>query len=743
MSIRNRIVAAISMALFFVLVGTGAASALWLSFNSVGATVKVANLADACTNVTQMLNASFEQPAQASTLGYANDGQMNGWRAKGANGQPVRIEIWNGYDNVPAGVGSQFVELNADEPGTIYQSLTTTPGQTLQWSFLHRGRSGVDTMELFIGAVNAGVSQGSFSDGTGVWNRYSGAYVVPAGQSTTELSFKAVSAAGGPSIGNFLDDVSFGTGPCLTAQTAVTNVTLAGTSYRPGDVLEYTTTVSNVGSSLSQNSIFAGVVPEGLEYQANSITIDGVARTDALAGDQANYVTADRKVVARIGNGATDTLGGTIAQGTQTVVIKYRVKVPAAATGVSYAFTPTVAYVNGLASGWVRTATSNTVTITTVGGADLSTVVTATPSSVGRTSTTATAVQWTWVVTNNGNIPSGGTVTVPISIPTAATLTGNAVPTIAAGQTGSCTLTSCTTTPAIAVGHSRTFSVTRTVTTAAVPGTAYTLTASASSSVADYVAANNSGSATVTVTDTAAPNKPVAYAFASRGQVQLNWPIPADNVGVVSYRIYRAGIAIATTSDLLYVDAGLNASTPYTYTITAIDAAGNESVPSDVMSVTTPATLSATQRFTLRTTHATPYLCFTPDTVANAADIDQNTCGASNNQVGSTAQRVVFTNAGDGFYRITPQNNANLAWAIEPGTNQLLDGAKLQLNTWSSADNQEWAQVAEPGGYVRFINKLTNKCLDINGQSTTLGLQFQQYTCNNTVAQRFTMTAVN
>ena len=743
MTLRSRIIAAISMGLFFVLVGTAAATAYWQSTASVGATVKVANLADSCTNVTSMLNASFEEPAQASNLGYANDGTMPGWRAKNAAGQPVRIEIWNGYDNIPAGVGDQFVELNADVPGTIYQSLTTTPGQTLQWSLLHRGRQGVDTMELFIGAVGAGVSQGSFSDGTGQWTRYSGAYVVPAGQTTTELSFKAVTAAGGDSIGNFLDDVSFGSGPCLTATTSVANITLPGSVYRPGDTLEYTTLVKNSGSSLSQNSTFEGVVPAGLNYVPESITVDGVPKTDAAAGDTANFVTATRAVAARLGSGATDSVGGTVAQGTQTATVKFRVTVPVSAMGASFGFTPEVEYVNGLAPTWTRSATSNTVTVAVPNGADLSTVVTVSPSAIGRPGGVST-VTWTWVVTNNGNAASGPTTTVPISIPTNGGITGTTVPVIAANQVGTCSVSSCTTTPAIAVGQSRTFSVSRTVPSTATIGTAYTLTASASSSVPDYFPANNSGSATATVADIQAPSVSVlSAANTTRTQTTLNWTAATDNVGVTGYNVYRAGVLIAsTTGALTYTNVGLLPSTTYLYTVKAVDAAGNESAASNSVTVTTFP--QSAQKFLIKTTHVN--LCFTAagSSVAENTAVTQDACATGATAL--TYQRWYAVNAGDGYWSFLPQNSATMAWAILPGANSANDGQKMQLVSYTGATNQQWLYVQDSpqnGSIGHFVNRMTGKCADINGQSQTPGLQVQQWTCNGSVAQSFSLTAVN
>ena len=39
-----------------------------------------------------------------------------------------------------AASGTQFAELNANEPGALYQDVLTTPGAKLYWKLYHRGR---------------------------------------------------------------------------------------------------------------------------------------------------------------------------------------------------------------------------------------------------------------------------------------------------------------------------------------------------------------------------------------------------------------------------------------------------------------------------------------------------------------------------------------------------------------------------------------------------------------------------
>lgn len=74
----------------------------------------------------------------------------------------------------------------------------------------------------------------------------------------------------------------------------------------------------------------------------------------------------------------------------------------------------------------------------------------------------------------------------------------------------------------------------------------------------------------------------------STSQINLSWSPSTDDFGVIGYRIYRDLINVATTTNVTtYSDTGLNPATTYEYTITAIDAAYNESGHSATSSATT------------------------------------------------------------------------------------------------------------------------------------------------------------
>ena len=55
------------------------------------------------------------------------------------------------YMGVPAPAGEQYVELDANSPDTLWQTARLAPGAAQYWSFLHRGRNGIESVELSIG----------------------------------------------------------------------------------------------------------------------------------------------------------------------------------------------------------------------------------------------------------------------------------------------------------------------------------------------------------------------------------------------------------------------------------------------------------------------------------------------------------------------------------------------------------------------------------------------------------------
>ncbi|MEK7509220.1 MAG: fibronectin type III domain-containing protein [Patescibacteria group bacterium] len=90
------------------------------------------------------------------------------------------------------------------------------------------------------------------------------------------------------------------------------------------------------------------------------------------------------------------------------------------------------------------------------------------------------------------------------------------------------------------------------------------------------------------------PPPTVTGSAASASQINLTWSASADISGIAEYRVFRNGRVVGIVNGITrsYVDTGLGdgglqPSTTYSYTVNAADAAGNWSVQSSPVSITT------------------------------------------------------------------------------------------------------------------------------------------------------------
>lgn len=113
----------------------------------------------------------------------------------------------------------------------------------------------------------------------------------------------------------------------------------------------------------------------------------------------------------------------------------------------------------------------------------------------------------------------------------------------------------------------------------------------------NVASANNSGNEPVlsiqTTTggggDTQAPSVPTGLASSNvtASSVDLDWNASTDNVGVTGYKIYTNGSNPVSVTGTSATVTNLSASTSYTFTVSAVDAAQNESAQSSGVGVTT------------------------------------------------------------------------------------------------------------------------------------------------------------
>ncbi|MDI6099525.1 hypothetical protein QLQ12_13055 [Actinoplanes sp. NEAU-A12] len=458
-----------------------------------------------CPTAVTLTNGDFEQPViPAGTVQILSRTLIPGWQTTAPD---KMIELWRGYGGVPAASGSQHAELNANVVSTLYQDLATTPGQTLRWQLNHRGRTGTDTMAVMIGPpAGSLIQQGpNISDPKTAWGTYTGTYTVPAGQTSTRFAFKSVSSAtADPSVGNFLDGISFGSAACLTTTTSVVN-TGGATTANVGDTLTYTVTARNDGGSPARLSAISDALPAGTTYVPGSLrSVSGSTTTkptDAAGDDAGEYVGGSRAVNLRVGAGAGSASGGTLAPG-ESQTLSYQVTVNSSTAGTTLNNDAATSYTETVTNS-PATSTSNTAAIAVNPAADLSvTAALVTPAVVA-----GQAAGYTLTASNAGP-SSAGTVQLIGTVP--AGLTG--VTATSAG--GACTVAGTKAQcdyPSIASGATRTMTISGNVPSTAEPGTAYTLAASVTSATYETKQADNSASVSTPVTASANLNVAMTY----------------------------------------------------------------------------------------------------------------------------------------------------------------------------------------------------------------------------------------
>ena len=107
---------------------------------------------------------------------------------------------------------------------------------------------------------------------------------------------------------------------------------------------------------------------------------------------------------------------------------------------------------------------------------------------------------------------------------------------------------------------------------------------------------NQMGIDTNIAVDISAPTVPASVGLTRKTDTtaSFSWLASTDNVGVTGYKIYKDAVYVNTTTNLNYTFTGLTANTAYVLTVSAIDAAANESAQSANCLVTTNAVADVT-----------------------------------------------------------------------------------------------------------------------------------------------------
>ena len=120
--------------------------------------------------------------------------------------------------------------------------------------------------------------------------------------------------------------------PDIRASVRITD--LNGGQVNPGDVLEYTMVGKNIGSDISVGTFMTDTLDPRVTYVPNSIQVtfgpNLGAKTDVQGDDQGEYISAQKVVKVRIGNGANAVTGGQVSNlnsGADSTVVKFKVVV--------------------------------------------------------------------------------------------------------------------------------------------------------------------------------------------------------------------------------------------------------------------------------------------------------------------------------------------------------------------------------------------------------------------------------
>ena len=131
------------------------------------------------------------------------------------------------------------------------------------------------------------------------------------------------------------------------------------------------------------------------------------------------------------------------------------------------------------------------------------------------------------------------------------------------------------------------------IVTGLTASTAYTFSVKAKDAAGNVSDSSNTVNVNTTaaVVDTTAPSAPTSLAAAgtTASSTNLTWTAATDNMGVTGYDVYQGNTSIATVTGTSYNVSGLTASTSYNFSVKAKDAAGNISIFSNVVNVTTTA----------------------------------------------------------------------------------------------------------------------------------------------------------
>jgi chitodextrinase len=226
--------------------------------------------------------------------------------------------------------------------------------------------------------------------------------------------------------------------------------------------------------------------------------------------------------------------------------------------------------------------------------------------------------------------------------------------------------------------------------------------------------------------DSQAPTAPTSLIASgtTSSSTNLTWNASTDNVGVTGYNVYRGTTLVTTVTGRTYTATGLTASTAYSFSVKARDAAGNVSASSNVVNITTIAgtglPFNSGDVFTLTAKHSDKYMSVNGASQANGGNIDQ---WAKSVPV-QTNQQFKFVFVSDVYYQLQAMNSSK---CVDIAGVSLDNGANIQQWDCSGGANQLWKFVKQTDGTYIIVSKSSGKALDVAGVSIDNGANVHQW----------------
>jgi hypothetical protein len=125
--------------------------------------------------------------------------------------------------------------------------------------------------------------------------------------------------------------------------------------------------------------------------------------------------------------------------------------------------------------------------------------------------------------------------------------------------------------------------------------------------------------------------------------------------------------------------------------------------------------------------------------ISNGTVIQQYTCGSA-----QTNQEWQFHPTDGGYYQVVNRNalsgaGLRVVLQVTGGPWATANQVRVQLWNYAGATNQQWMPVPLGNGAYKFVARNSSKCLDVPGASSAVLIPLQQYDCNGTEAQSYTL----